>query len=71
LKKSLAAFDYNFFIHTAPVKDKEKFGYYHWHMRFSPKISTLGGFELSTGIEITVVDPDDAAAFLRGETDEG
>jgi len=67
LEKNLGSVDYNFFIHTAPVKDKEKFSYYHWHIEVQPKISVLGGFELSTGIEITVVDPDDAAAFLRGE----
>jgi len=57
--------DYNFFIHTAPVRDKEKLSYYHWHIEIQPKISISAGFELSTGIEITVVDPDDAAAFLR------
>lgn len=67
LERSLGSVDYNFFIHTAPVKDKEKFSYYHWHIEVQPKISVLGGFELGTGIEITVVDPDDAAAFLRGE----
>jgi len=67
LERSLGSVDYNFFIHTAPVKDKEKFSYYHWHIEIQPKISVLGGFELGTGIEITVVDPDDAAAFLRGE----
>jgi UDPglucose--hexose-1-phosphate uridylyltransferase len=67
LENSLGSVDYNFFIHTAPVKNKEDFSYYHWHIEVQPKISILGGFELGTGIEITVVDPDDAAAFLRGE----
>ena len=57
--------DYNFFIHTAPHIDKEKHGHYHWHIEVLPKISTSAGFELGTGIEITVVDPDEAAKMLK------
>jgi len=30
-----------------------------------PKISIPAGFELGTGIEINVVDPDEAARILR------
>jgi UDPglucose--hexose-1-phosphate uridylyltransferase len=58
--------DYNFFIHTAPTRDKKKYGHYHWHIEIQPKISIPAGFELGTGIEITVVDPNEAAAFIRG-----
>jgi UDPglucose--hexose-1-phosphate uridylyltransferase len=65
LENKLGDVDYNFFIHTSPVKDKEKFSYYHWHIEIQPKISTLGGFELATGIEITIIDPDDGAVFLK------
>jgi UDPglucose--hexose-1-phosphate uridylyltransferase len=57
--------DYNFFIHTAPVKNKEKYPFYHWHIEIQPKISISAGFELCTGIEITIVDPDDAAKILK------
>lgn len=57
--------DYNFFIHTAPVKDEIKYSFYHWHIEVQPKISISAGFELATGVEITVVDPDDAAKILR------
>lgn len=57
--------DYNFFIHTAPVKEKNKYKHYHWHMEILPKISVSAGFELGTGIEITVVDPDEAAKILK------
>lgn len=57
--------DYNFFIHTAPLKDKQKYKNYHWHIEIQPKISISAGFELGTGIEITVVDPDEAAKILR------
>jgi len=30
-----------------------------------PKLNISAGFELSTGIEINPVDPDEAAAFLK------
>lgn len=57
--------DYNFFIHTAPIKDKNNYKHYHWHIEILPKISISAGFELGTGIEITVIDPDEAAKILK------
>lgn len=54
---------YNFFIHTAP--DGEKHGHYHWHIEILPKTSIWAGFEMGTGIEISAIAPEDAAAFLR------
>jgi len=57
--------DYNFFFHTTPVLGKKKYDHYHWHIEIQPKISISAGFELGTGIEITVVDPDEAAKILR------
>lgn len=65
IEKKINDPDYNFFIHTAPIKDKEKYKNYHWHIEIQPKISISAGFELGTGIEITVVDPDEAAKILR------
>lgn len=65
LEKHLNEPDYNFFIHTAPLKDKEKHKHYHWHIEILPKISISAGFELGTGIEITAVDPDEAAKILK------
>jgi UDPglucose--hexose-1-phosphate uridylyltransferase len=58
--------DLNFFIHEAPF-GRTQYEHHHWHIEVVPKISTFAGFELSTGIEINVVDPDFAAAVLRGE----
>lgn len=57
--------DYNFFIHTAPLKDKNKYSHYHWHIEILPKTNISAGFELGTGIEINAVDPNDAARILR------
>jgi UDPglucose--hexose-1-phosphate uridylyltransferase len=65
LKKNLGDPDYNFFIHTAPIKDKEDYSHYHWHVEVVPKFTIAAGFELSTGVEINIVDPDDAASLLR------
>ncbi|MBN2197779.1 DUF4921 family protein [Candidatus Wolfebacteria bacterium] len=65
IEKKLNDPDYNFFIHTAPLQNKNKYKNYHWHIEIQPKISVSAGFELGTGIEITVLDPDEAAKILK------
>ncbi len=65
IKNKLNDPDYNFFIHTAPVLSNKNYQHYHWHIEIQPKISISAGFELGTGIEITVVDPDEAAKILK------
>lgn len=65
LKKNLNDPDYNFFIHTAPMKKREKYGHYHWHIEIIPHFAIRAGFELGTGLEINTVDPDAAALILR------
>lgn len=64
IKDKIGDPDLNFFIHTAPF-EFNKYKYYHWHIEILPKISTLGGFEISTGIEINVLDPYQAAKILK------
>lgn len=66
IERALHYPDYNFFIHTAPMKNKRRYLYYHWHIEALPKISIRAGFELQTGIEINIVDPDIAAKFIKG-----
>lgn len=65
LKKNLKDPDYNFFIHTATIKEKERYKIYHWHIEVIPKTNINAGFELGTGIEINEMDPDMAAKLLR------
>lgn len=65
ITKNLHDPDYNFYIQTAPVKNKEKHDYFHWHIEIRPKISIMAGFELNTGMEINVVSPEEAAELLR------
>ncbi|MBI3442830.1 MAG: DUF4921 family protein [Candidatus Sungbacteria bacterium] len=57
--------DYNFFLHTAPVKNGRSFEHYHWHFEILPKTAIWAGFEIGTGIEISTIRPESAAAFLR------
>ncbi|MBI2670212.1 MAG: galactose-1-phosphate uridylyltransferase [Candidatus Yanofskybacteria bacterium] len=62
--------DYNFFVHTAPLEDTviDVHDFYTWHVEVLPKISTFGAFELGSGIDVNIIDPDEAAKLLR-ETD--
>src|SRR3989338_5123340 len=62
--KNLKDPDYNFFIHTAPLKNKEDYKHYHWHIEILPKVAIYAGFELGTGVEINSIDPDTAAKLL-------
>ncbi len=64
IKKGLNDPAYNFFIHTAPADGKD-YGHYHWHLEILPKTSTWAGFELGTGIQISTVEPEIAAEYLR------
>lgn len=64
LFKGLGNPSYNFFIHTAPATGHE-YDHYHWHIEIIPKTQIWAGFEVGTGIEISTIDPDAAAEFLR------
>ncbi len=55
---------YNFYIHTAPC-DGRDYEHYQWHIEILPHTSTWAGFELSTGIEVSTIQPEEAAKYLR------
>ncbi|MEK7151141.1 MAG: HIT domain-containing protein [Patescibacteria group bacterium] len=59
--------DYNFFIHTAPLLETnvDPHQFYTWHIEIVPKMSLEGAFELGSGIDVNVIDPDEAAKLLR------
>ncbi|MEK7154049.1 MAG: DUF4931 domain-containing protein [Patescibacteria group bacterium] len=65
--KALDRPDYNFFIHTSPINfpSLEPHEFYSWHIEILPKVATVGAFELASGMEINVVDPDEAAKLFR------
>lgn len=67
LYKGLNNPPYNFYLHTAP-SDGRNYSFYHWHITIIPKTSTWAGFELSTGIEISTIEPERAAEYLKKQS---
>jgi UDPglucose--hexose-1-phosphate uridylyltransferase len=61
---------YNFYLHTAPC-DGDSYDYYHWHWTIVPKTSVWGGFELGARMEVSTIEPEKAAEYLREERGEG
>lgn len=55
---------YNVVVHAPPFTGRPDF---HWHVHVWPRIGSLAGFELGTGLGANTVLPEDAAALLRGE----
>ncbi|HDZ54406.1 MAG TPA: DUF4931 domain-containing protein [Candidatus Nealsonbacteria bacterium] len=64
LYKALNDPAYNFYLHTAPC-DGKNYDYYHWHWTILPKTSTWAGFEMGAKIEISTIEPERAAEYLR------
>ena len=64
LYKALNDPAYNFYLHTAPC-DGKKYPHYHYHWTILPKTSTWAGFEIGTRMEISTIEPEKAAEFLR------
>ncbi len=64
LDKGLSSPDYNFYLHTAPC-DGQKYPFYHWHFTIMPKTSVQAGFEIGTRMEISTIEPEKAAEYLR------
>lgn len=67
LRRTIECLDfpaYNFYLHTSPCDGKD-YHFYHWHIEILPKTSIWAGFELSTGIEVSAIKPEDAAGYLR------
>ena len=57
--------DFNFVIHTAPVRDEDQ-KYYAWHLQILPRITTPAGFEIGSGMSINSSLPEESAEFIRG-----
>ena len=53
---------FNLIVHTAPHHHG---GPFHWHLHLLPKLVTVAGFEMGTGVMFNIVPPEDAAADLR------
>lgn len=59
--------DYNFFIHTSPIDHfwPKAHEFYSWHIEILPKVASVGAFELASGMQINVINPDEAAKLFR------
>jgi UDPglucose--hexose-1-phosphate uridylyltransferase len=55
---------YNFYLHTSPC-DGKNYDFYHWHWTILPKTATWAGFELGARMEISTIEPEKAAEYLR------
>ena len=64
LSKALGYPAYNFYLHTAPC-DGKNYDYYHWHWTIVPKTGIWAGFEIGTRMEISTIEPEKAAQYLR------
>lgn len=71
LAVALTAPQYNFVLHTGPVR-WPRMGYwvtldydYHWHIEIMPKLTLVAGFEWGTGFYINPTIPEETAEFLR------
>lgn len=56
--------DFNYIIHSAPIEDENK-DYYLWHIQIFPRLTTIAGFELGSGIYVTTTLPEESAAAMR------
>lgn len=66
VRKAMNDTNFNFFIHTAPVKS-ENFLHYHWHLEILPRTNIWAGLELGSGTEVVKIPPEEAAKILRSE----
>ena len=64
LRATLGDVAYNLVFHSAPYRAPEP---YHWHVHLVPKLTTVAGFELGTGVLINIVNPETAAEELRSQ----
>jgi len=55
---------YNFYLHTPPC-DGKNYDFYHWHWTILPKTAVWAGFELGVRMEISTIEPEKAAEYLR------
>jgi UDPglucose--hexose-1-phosphate uridylyltransferase len=55
---------FNLMVDSTLTEDEED-PYYHWHIRIIPRLTTIAGFEMGSGIYISTALPEDTASELR------
>ena len=56
--------DHNVVFHSAPIEDEHK-PYFLWHVRIIPRLTTVAGFEIGSGMYINTALPEETAAYLN------
>lgn len=64
LSETLNDPDYNYVVNSAPVGDEDE-DFYLWHIQILPRLTRLAGFELGSGMRISIARPEQTASFLR------
>jgi len=64
LADALGAPDFNLILHMAPIADETR-PYYLWHLQIIPRVTTIAGFELGSGMAISTMRPEETAAIMR------
>jgi UDPglucose--hexose-1-phosphate uridylyltransferase len=62
LEQHLGDVPYNVVVHNGPTRGDHPF---HWYVTVVPRLSTIAGFELGTGVFVNTLTPADAADQLR------
>ncbi|MFC1873241.1 galactose-1-phosphate uridylyltransferase [Chloroflexota bacterium] len=55
---------FNLMVDTTTTEDEED-PYCHWHIRIVPRLTTIAGFEMGSGIHINTSLPEDTAKIIR------
>jgi UDPglucose--hexose-1-phosphate uridylyltransferase len=55
---------YNLIVDSTTTDDEED-PYYHWHIRIIPRLTTIAGFEMGSGIYISTALPEETAGYMR------
>ncbi len=55
---------YNYYLHSAPFLT-DSLPYYHWHLEIIPRLTTVAGFEMGSGVYINETVPEESARYLR------
>ncbi len=55
---------FNLMVDTSTTQDEED-PYYHWHIRIVPRITTIAGFEMGSGIYVNTALPEKTANEMR------
>ncbi|MFC2002000.1 galactose-1-phosphate uridylyltransferase [Chloroflexota bacterium] len=64
LYKGLDNPSFNLMIDSTTTEDEDD-PYYHWHIRIVPRLTTIAGFEMGSGIYISTALPEDTARLMK------